>query len=204
MLCFSESSGERSLLFLNAAPSPTGRSCWKLKLQTKTLLAIASQVLILVSSCIGLFKLCFWKLLTSPRSTTQIWETNSGKSLFQCFFERIFKKQPETFQTCISLQENPLRTQAACPPQFQSWCGQHTTMGLSLAQRSTARSPDWAQSVKFFFLLKRSSPLNKREKEQNREKGSSEMRVSLALPWWQTQVWTWWALGLVGSRDGEA
>lgn len=42
------------------------------KLKTKILLSmITSQVLILTLLC-GFFKLCFWKLLASPRSTTKI------------------------------------------------------------------------------------------------------------------------------------
>lgn len=40
------------------------------KLKTKILSMITSQVLILTSCC--LFKLHFWKLLASPRSTTKV------------------------------------------------------------------------------------------------------------------------------------
>lgn len=80
---------------------PAARSLWKLKLKTKILLETMAQVLIPVSSCAGLYKLRFWKLLASPRSTTKILETNLGQCIFQYSFERIFKKTNRKTQNHI-------------------------------------------------------------------------------------------------------
>lgn len=80
---------------------PAARSLWKLKLKIKILLETTAQVLIPVSSCAGLYKLRFWKLLASPRSTTKILETNLGQCIFQYSFERIFKRTNRKTQNHI-------------------------------------------------------------------------------------------------------
>lgn len=74
--CFLESSRDRGAAHRLGPCSLTAlmhrEKPLEAKLKTKILLSmITSQVLILTLLC-GSFKLCFWKLLASPRSTTKI------------------------------------------------------------------------------------------------------------------------------------
>lgn len=74
--CFLESSRDRGVAHRLGPCSLTAlmhrEKPLEAKLKTKILLSmITSQVLILTLLC-GSFKLCFWKLLASPRSTTKI------------------------------------------------------------------------------------------------------------------------------------
>lgn len=78
----------------------------------------------------------------------------------------------------------------------------HTSSGLS-RHGCPGKEPARHRNAKFFLLKRSPLSIKQKQKEKNRGKGYSEMRVFLPPPWSQTQVWTRRALGLLGERGWQ-
>lgn len=104
------------------------------------------------------------------------------------------------FSSNETLLEHRQRDQSRCRAGVDRT---HTSAGLSRHGRP-GKEPARHRNAKFFLLKRSPLSIKEKQKEKNRGKGYSEMRVCLPPPWSQTQVCTRRALGLLGERGSLA